>query len=178
MSKIVRPIRVRKMPLEDVPVGSLFRLGNVRYIKLSDYDDAINNMATVGVLATTLIPLCVFDSVCRGKDGNKSIEERAVTLFISATKDNENKSIITYGMPDADDYRQYGHVMRPHIKDAWYIDNGVEDLLKEGEYFYVDEFGDLCKGNDFDEREDGVSRRIGIRAFYSVDPDTIVTVQC
>ena len=61
--------------------------------------------------------------------------------------------------------------------DVWYVDNGVDDSLSDGEYFYVDEDCNLNKGNEYDEREDGVSRRLGLRALYSIDPDAIVTIK-
>ena len=79
--------------------------------------------------------------------------------------------------PDADDLRLFGSVMENHIKDIWYVDNGVDDSLSDGEYFYVDEDCNLNKGNEYDEREDGVSRRLGLRALYSIDPDAIVTIK-
>ena len=66
--------------------------------------------------------------------------------------------------------------MQHHIKDTWYVDMGIEDTLNEGEYFYIDEFCTLCKSNEYDEKADGVSRRIGVRAFYAIDPDAEVFV--
>lgn len=175
MSRTVRPIKVKRVPLEDVPVGDTFALGGVRYLKLSDYDSEVyENMSCVGVTATTILPLCEFDSVYQG-ESKKSIEERAVCMFMAATADHDNH-IITYGMPDTDDYRKYAQIIAPYIKGVWYVDNGFEAVHGD-EYFYVDEFCNLQKGNEYDERADGVSRRIGVRAFYAIDPNALVTVR-
>ena len=177
MSKAVKPTKIRMMPAEDVPVGKTFTLDGVRYIKLSD-DDVINHMAKIGVLVTTVLPLCKIDSVYQGDNSEKSLEERTVCMFMAATIDcADNKSIITHCMPDADDFRMYRPILSRYIKDSWYVDNGVEDVLKSGEYLYVDEHCELCRGNEYHEKEDGVSRRLGIRAFYAIDPDVLVTVR-
>lgn len=178
MSKTVQPIKIRMMPAEDVPIGKTFALDGVRYIKLSDDDSAISHMSEIGVLATTVLPLCLIDTVYLGGESEKSLEERAVCMFMTATCDYvANKNIITHCMPDADDFRMYRHTLSRYIKDAWYVDNGVEDVLKSGEYLYVDEHCELCRGNEYHEKEDGVSRRLGIRAFYAIDPDVLVTVR-
>ena len=79
-------------------------------------------------------------------------------------------------MPDADDVRKYGHILAPHIEDRWYVDMGVEDLLREGEYFFVDT-GSVCKGNEYRERAEGFSKLVGIRAFYAIDENAIVTIE-
>ena len=178
MSKFVKPVKIRMMPAEDVPVGKTFALDGVRYIKLSDDDGVINHMAKIGILATTILPLCEFDSVYRDGESQKGLEERAVCMFMAATIDcADNKSIITHCMPDTDDFRMYRPILSRYFKDAWYVDNGVEDALKEGEYLYVDEHCEICNGNEYYEKEDGVSRQLGIRAFYAIDPDVLVTVR-
>ena len=177
MAHKVKPVKVQRLAAEDVAIGELFTLNGVQYVKLSDYDDTISCSRVVGILATTVLPLCTFDSVHCIKN-KKSVENRAVDMFMSAIADIEcDGNIITYGMPDADDLRQFGSVMEHYIKDVWYVDNGVNDSLSDGEYFYVDEDCNLNKGNEYDEREDGVSRRLGLRALYSIDPDAIVTIK-
>lgn len=178
MARTVRPVKVKKAFLGDVPVGSLFTMDGVRYVKLSDFNEDLGeHVYCAGVLATTLLPLCEFDSVYQSGNSKKSIEERAVCMFMAATANDHSNDIITYGFFDVDDFRRFGPAMYPHIKDVWYVDNGIHDALSAGEYFFVDEFCNLCKGNEFAEKEDGVSRRIGVRALYTIEADAIVTVR-
>ena len=176
MSRIVKPVKVKRLAAEDVQVGELFTMNGVQYIKLADYDTAISCSRTIGILATTVLPLCEFDSNYSG-NSKKSIEERAVCMFMAATIDAKNDGIIAYGMPDADDVWQFGHLIAQHVKDYWYVDNGIEDVLSSGDYLYVDEFCTICKGNEYDEKQDGVNRRLGVRALYSIDPDATVYVK-
>ena len=57
------------------------------------------------------------------------------------------------------------------------MDIGAEDNLNEGEYFYVDKFGSLEKGNEYTEKEDGVSIIIGLRAMYWFEHESEVLIE-
>ena len=177
MARYVKPVKAKKVRAADVPIGSLFALNGVRYVKLAEENRNNPDLTICGVLATTVLPLCEFDSVYH-KDGNKCIEERAVCMFMAGTTGAgvDNDGIVNCGMPDTDDFRQYGHVMRPHIKDTWYVDMGAADVIYAGEYFFVDEFCILQKSNEYTEKRDSVSRRLGVRAFCAIDPNAVVTV--
>ena len=177
MSKKVYPIKVRMMLAEDVPVGKVFTMNGVKYIKLSDDDGAVSHMTNVGVLATTVYPLDVFNSLDPKNTDNKTVEERAVEVFMAKTKDMDKDDIITYCMPDADNYRLYYRIMYPVIKGRWYVDNGVEDVLNHGDYLYIDEFCELHRYNEYVDGANSISRQIGVRAFYAIDPDALVTVR-
>lgn len=183
MSRIVKPVRVKKMRVADVPIGALFALDGVRYVKLAEKNENNADLTRSGVLATTILPLCECDSVYHGKS-EKTLQERVSCMFLAATTGFSmcDDGIVNYGVPDTDDFRRFGHIMYPHIKDAWYLAMGVDDApsfeehFYKGEYFYVDEFGNLCEGNEYDEKEDGVFRRLSLRVLFAIDPDREVTV--
>lgn len=169
--KKVKPTKMLRVRLDDVPDGVVFTHNGIRYIKLT-----ANRGYGEGVFATTLYPSCTLPSNCK-EFGEKSLEERAVEAFIDKICFTTHGDIITYGVADADDYRAYAEILREHIKDCWYIDIGVEDSLNEGEYFYVDEFGNMEKGNEYDENTDGVSRILGLRAVYWFEPKSEVLIK-
>lgn len=166
----VKPTEMLKAHLNQIPDGAIFTHNGVRYIKLSS-DRGYGR----GVFVTTLLPSCTLPSNCMGVYG-RSLEERIVEAFIDNICFTTHPDVITYGVADADDYRAYADILRNHIKDCWYVDMGVEDSLKEGEYFYIDEFGNLEKGNEMDEKIDSVVRTIGLRAMYWFDPESVVLV--
>ena len=166
----VKPTKMLRTRLNQVADGSIFTHNGIRYIRLSS-----DHEYGRGVFATTLYPSCTLPSNCMGVYG-RSLEERIVDAFIDNVCFTTHPDIITYGVADADDYRNYIDFLRPHINDCWYVDMGVEDSLEEGEYFYVDEFGNLEKGNECDEQIDSVVRTIGLRAMYWFEPKAEVLI--
>lgn len=167
----VKPVKMLRVTLDDVPSGSIFTHNGIKYIKLAS-DRGYGR----GVFATTLYPSCTLPTNTNYLNG-KSLEERVVEAFIENICFTTHPNIITYGVADADDYRIYYDILREHIKDCWYVDVGVEDNLNEGEYFYVDKFGSLEKGNEYTEKEDGVSRIIGLRAMYWFEHESEVLIE-
>jgi hypothetical protein len=170
MAKMVRPVKVKRMLLSHVPNGTIFTMGGKQYVKMSDDDRDYEG----DVIATTLLPLCLFDIISQTDD--RDFGDRISETYLNATS-KLDYNIKYCELMYVDTFKKHVDTLRQHIQDRWYVDCYLEDLKNEDQYLYVDEKCNVETGNHRTEKEDGVSNRIGIRVLYAIDPCVVVTVK-
>ena len=139
----VKPVKMEEISLSHVMVGDIFTFNGKKFIKLAESD----NLDCVP--AITLLPVEYIDIT---KNQNESVEQRAVAEYVKFVQSHKHGDIAFCYMPDADMYRKYSAAIKPHMKayisEAWYVDNGENDSLSAGEFYYIDNIGDLHKATE------------------------------
>ena len=157
----VKPIAVEKIYLRDVRAGATFTYKGKKYIKLAeDYD--LN-----GTPALILHPINTINIV---EHLETSVEAKAVKAFCLKMDKPDDVCLVGFKLPDADDYRAFHRSIDKYIQDAWYVDNGKNDVLHNEEFMFVDSENNLCQGVPSDINIIHKAQNLNVRAIAFIEP--------
>ena len=161
----VNPVRVEKMPLSQLTIGEIFTFNGVKFIKLAELDE----MEAVPVLTLHAVKLVEVISA-----DNVSVEQKAFSEFVKFSQKMKHDDMVSCALPDTDDFRKYKNSIMPHynsyINECWYVDNGENDDMFSGEFFYIDRFADVHKGKTGHEIPMNTFDKLGVRILCSIEP--------
>ena len=157
----VKPVAVEKSYLRDVRPGEIFTYKGKRYIKLAE-DYNLN-----GTPSLSLHPINTINIV---EHLETSVEQKVIVAYFATIGRPDDICLVGFQIPDADDYRAFHRQIDPHIHDAWYLDNGKQDVLKSGEFMFVDSENNLCQGVPSDINIINKVQNLNIRTIAFIEP--------
>ncbi len=156
----VKPVEVINIPMYDVEVGEYFSYNGKKYMKI-DFGEEYD-----GVTAITLNPI----SYVQVNNQTTSIEQRAFAEYMKFRTTQKCSDIIDFELPDTDFCQEYSDILKQHLDDVWYVDNGDNDNLYKDEFFYMNRFSELQKGKPDKQIPFQNVDKLGVRVVCFFEP--------
>lgn len=151
--------------LAELDYGDVFEIGGRDYIKL-DHDDVDD------VIAINKSPLTNINVIRDNPHTTIGMKAFSNIMSIEGIKYHEHSQMVDVSM-----FARYKHLLTPVINDNWYIEWTNKAQGENGDYCYIDPYGDYCIGRCSDGVGAPKDNILNIRQVYLFNKDTIVSVE-